>query len=315
MLGGLGSEFVQWARSTRERVHRDGVDGLQWAALVLYQDGLVNRVSRRFDVFDGENVFERDWDVLVVLDACRVDAMRRVAPEYPFVTDVEAFTSVAGHSAGWLRETFTDERAATLRETAYVTANPHSESDLDRDLLGGLDEVWTYAWDDDVGTVPPRAVTDRAVAAARSGEFDRVVAHYMQPHFPSVPHPELGSRIDPEETGWSDSVWDRLRRNEIDRETVESAYVDNLRYVLDELELLLDSVDGRVAVTADHGNAFGERGFYGHGDYIPLACVRRVPWWETEADDSGAYEPELEPPEEDADVEVTDRLAALGYVE
>lgn len=36
----------------------------------------------------GSNVFEENWDLLVVLDACRVDALRAVEDEYPFVGDV-----------------------------------------------------------------------------------------------------------------------------------------------------------------------------------------------------------------------------------
>jgi hypothetical protein len=45
-------------------------------------------VSTRVDV--ATNVFEKDWDVLVVLDACRVDALRAVQDEYDFIDDVSA---------------------------------------------------------------------------------------------------------------------------------------------------------------------------------------------------------------------------------
>ncbi|PSP48877.1 hypothetical protein BRC67_12005, partial [Halobacteriales archaeon QH_3_68_24] len=47
------------------------------------------------------------------------------------------------------------------------------------------------------------------------------------------------------------------------------AYLDNLRIVLDEVAVLLENIDAdTVAITTDHGEAFGERNFYRH----PVAC-------------------------------------------
>lgn len=37
-------------------------------------------VSSRFPF--GTNVYEKDWDVLVLLDTCRVDALAEVSGEY-----------------------------------------------------------------------------------------------------------------------------------------------------------------------------------------------------------------------------------------
>lgn len=50
----------------------------------------------------GTNVFTRDWDLLVILDACRVDAMREVAGEYEFIQKVDSIRSVGAHwGSGW----------------------------------------------------------------------------------------------------------------------------------------------------------------------------------------------------------------------
>jgi hypothetical protein len=38
---------------------------------------------------------------------------------------------------------------------------------------------------------------------------------------------------------------------------VWEAYLDNLRYVLDNIEELLQNVDGKVVISADHGELFG----------------------------------------------------------
>jgi hypothetical protein len=74
-----------------------------------------------------------------------------------------------------------------------------------------------------------------------------------------------------------------------------------------------------VAITADHGNLFGEWGLYGHPMHTPVPALLRVPWAETTARDRQTREPALEPPEplpvsrvDGGDAR--DRLAALGYL-
>jgi len=283
--------------------------------------------------FADRTVFEREWDVLVLLDACRVDLMAEVATEYdwlPSPTDVEtgAIDSVAGSSKEWMRRTFTPAHAATLEQTAYVTGNPFSAAVLgDEHPLGLLDEVWRYAWDDDAGTIRPEPITDRAIRVCRSGEFDRVIVHYMQPHVPFLERPDLhagyrpahwgspGSVVDPDEAGLD--AWGRVRRGELDRDEVWAAYADNLRIGLASMATLRRNVDGTLIVSSDHGNAMGELGIWGHPDK-PVSSVRRVPWIELEARDETTRQPTLEA-ESDRDrevsVDVQDRLTSLGYTE
>jgi len=56
-----------------------------------------------------------------------------------------------------------------------VTGNTWTDRYLDATAFAALDEVWKYAWDDDLGTVPAAAVTDRAVALARERDPERLV--------------------------------------------------------------------------------------------------------------------------------------------
>ena len=94
----------------------------------------------------GTNVFEREWDVLVVLDACRADLLAAVASEIPFLDDVETVRSVGSSSSEWLENTFVGH-AETAR-TVMVTANTWTDRYLTADDFRALDEVWKYAWDD-----------------------------------------------------------------------------------------------------------------------------------------------------------------------
>lgn len=53
----------------------------------------------------------------------------------------------------------------------------------------------------------------------------------------------------------------------------------NLEYVLESVSVLLRNLDGNCAIlSADHANAFGEWGLYGHPINKPAPVLRRVPW-------------------------------------
>jgi hypothetical protein len=83
--------------------------------------------------------------------------------------------------------------------------------------------------------------------------------------------------------------------------------------VLDEVELLLSNLDAdRVAISADHGELLGEFGLAGHPDGFPFSPVKRVPWVDTSATDTGTHRPAVERGDDEASVE--DHLRDLGYV-
>jgi len=293
----------------------------------LLTKGRQYAISRYFN-YTSTNVFARDWDVLLLLDGCRVDALAELSGEYEFLgSDVGSITSVAGNSPKWLANTFRGRYRREIGETVYVSANPHTRRVLDtgRDGLYGemnaaddwmteladLVPVWEQAWDEERGTVPARQVTDSLIDAVRASGAGRYVAHYMQPHFPSVPHP-LGSSMDlKDDARWNNDVWDRLARGELSRETVWESYLENLRYVLDEVELVLENIDSPdIVISADHGNAFGELGQYGHGPGF-VRPIRVVPWVEVAGTDERTYEPEKR--SESVDTSVEEQLSALGY--
>lgn len=59
------------------------------------------------------------------------------------------------------------------------------------------------------------------------------------------------------------------------RKRVLKAYLDDLRYVLDDVEILLENIAAEhVVLSADHGEAFGECGVYGHPIGFLHAAVR-----------------------------------------
>lgn len=266
----------------------------------------------------GKPIYEQDWDLLVVLDACRFDALQHVDSDYAFLSTVGSTESVGSYSLAWLEQNFTEKYADEMAQTAMITGNPFTETALSAAQFGRFEEVWRHTWDEDVGTIRPRPLTDTAISVARDDDPDRMIVHYMQPHDPFTTHPELQQGRSASE--WADatdkSVWMRVQAGELPVERARDAYYDELRMVLEDVELLLDNIDASTAViTADHGEAMGESGIYGHAPGVAIDALRVVPWAETTAVDTGAYTPDETPAEVNGTGTQTDRLRDLGYLE
>lgn len=264
----------------------------------------------------GPNVYKFDWDVLIILDACRADTIHSVAPSYEFIPEVDTIYSVASRTNRWMQRTFTEEHKAEMAATAYVTGNPNSAHYLDPNDFALLDEVWQYAWDHDHGTVLARPITDRAIQAARKDDYARLIVHYMQPHQPFVPRPDLSSKMYPDvipDDGENvHEALEMLKQDEIGKSELLAAYRENLEYVLNDVGLLLKNINAQtVIISADHGQAFGEKGVYGHPGNMPISVLREVPWITTSAQDERNYEPDTE--QRDVPRNVTKKLQDLGY--
>jgi len=301
----------EWIQRSYTRIHEEGRDGAI-DSLYEFYSGLWRYFG--WHVPRGTNIYEREWDTLVILDACRVDLLREIASEYSFVGPVESFESVGSMSEEWMDKTFTEEYADEARQTAYVTSNVFSERVLTVDQFLKLDEVWRYAWDEELGVVPPRPVTDRAIAVARERQPDRLIVHYMQPHHPFVAADVSDEFVaDPFGRENGTTVVDALRKGRISQESFWNAYRENLRLVLEDIAVLLANHDAdTVVLTADHGDAVGEWGIYDH----PAGClhpvVKDVPWTETTAADEENYKPKLDP--SDRKINVEEKLRKLGYL-
>lgn len=265
----------------------------------------------------GDNIYEDDWDVLIILDACRIDLLREVTGEYPFLKAIETRRSVGSTSAEWMDNTFTTEHRDAVADTIYVTGNPFSDGHVSAEKFAVVDEVWRNKWDAAAETIRPRPLTDRAITQWRSQtNADRMIVHYMQPHYPFIGSSIGGAGLSLEnwgETFDSRNVWELLRDDEIEHDALWHAYRENLRTVLNDVEFLLETIDaGTVAITADHGNAVGEYGVYGHPAGICLSALRDVPWVTMSAEQVREYEPETTN-ESPTNENVSDRLEALGY--
>jgi hypothetical protein len=187
-----------------------------------------------------------------------------------------------------------------------------------------IDVVSDYVWDECLQTIPPRPITDRAIATYMNQSPQRMIVHYMQPHIPFIRIVEGGyEKIFDEVDGSRQNKYeqhsvdiyefDLLRRGEIDFDTFWNAYKETLRAVLDDVAKLLQNIDAnKVVISADHGNAVGEFGIYDH-ERVPIPAIRKVPWCETSATNTEQYIPTTER-KEDTSVDMNKRLRDLGYL-
>lgn len=312
-----------WVKNTRTYAEKYPARTAARVAASEFYTGIGRRAGRAIQhlPIHGQPVFEQEWDVLIVLDACRVDALREVASEYdwlPASEEIATTHSTGSMSEEWMETNFGDEFAAEKAKTAHVTWNAFSSHVLDEDNWYALDEVWQDVWED--GCLPPRAMTERAVDTWRSENAEQMIVHYQQPHRPyrSVNRVERPSK---EEVGQrhisNTTVWDLLRAGEMSHEEAWEAYIDNLRWVLDDVDVLRQNLSARgVVLTADHGDCFGEWGFYGHPRGMPLKELVEVPFVPLDACDEMSLEPAkyIFDSQSNADPSVENRLEELGYL-
>lgn len=327
-------DFREWASAVRTDFARDWRAGARTAAYGTWL-GAWMTVNSRWTL--GTNIFNRDWDVLVVLDAMRVDILKEFSDEYEFLGNVDSIWSVGSSSAEWIANTFTRDHISDILETAMVTSNANVTKVIrNRDYppnytyvpvawpkwdlvnvedFDYVDEVWRYARDETYGPVMPRVMSDRAIDVQRSRSPGRLIVHYNQPHAPYI-HKVLEGET-PEK--WEiERSHEKLASGEISKEQILNAYRADTRVMLDEIAFLRQNLDAdKMVITADHGEAFGELGAYEHPAGFLHPSVKRVPWVETNAIDTGEYEPEIEPPEsveDGVDSDLKEHLADMGYM-
>ena len=279
------------------------------------------RLGQRGYNTDGVNVFDEDWDNLLILDACRYDMFARCT-ELP--GQLERRESNGSATTEFLRANL-DGR--DLRDTVYVTANPQLYRNRDSIDVTFHDviQVWQEeGWDDKHGTVLPETVTEYATRAAREYPDKRLMVHYMQPHYPFI-----GSETDFDMghlTGArQENVWNQLLLGTLDAESddIWCIYEANLERALPHVRTLMENLDGKTVVTADHGNMVGERASplpireWGHPRGIYTEELVQVPWLiytDGSRREIRSEDPDARDEGVDEDV-VTDRLRNLGYAE
>jgi len=322
---------------------------------------LWNTVTSRYQV--GTNIFDREWDALVVLDACRTDSLSEFSGSMPWLNDVEQMRSVGSMSSEWVLKTFTQDHLDEIRNTAFISRNVWSQRIFDQEIhknseiskarkydiiqkgypnwnpvssadFQHYERVQPIANQDDrihpESTSVPHIVTDRAITVGREMDFDRLIVWYRMPHIKFfadaidwvadetsietlMSGPEVRRELTPEERSYG-----VVMNGDASSEKVRDLYNQNLRFVLEYVNILLQNLDADdVVVSADHGEGLGDGlgQFWSHPYGYPFSPIKTVPWAETTAQDEHTYEPRYDELSRDpVEEEQRQLLKDMGYI-
>lgn len=289
--------------------------GLQNPSLVLRESKRI--VGKRRNSKVGVDFFDRDWDNLILLDACRYDLFRE---ENLIEGDLTSVRSNASSSPEFFEK---NVEGREFGDTVYYSANPHI--DKYNSKFYNLCRLWEVEWDEDTGTVLPSNAVDRVLQEKDQYKDKRIVVHMMQPHRPFL-GPESsdfeqagfsakGVNIDKDEEPEVPFWWTRLERDELSKEKVWKMYKETLQVALPHVKRLVDELSGKSVISADHGNVFGESGLYGHPSYRSHEKLITVPWLEIDKPRKGIVDDKATAhTKREHYHEAEDQLAALGYL-
>lgn len=104
---------------------------------------------------------KRDWDVLIILDACRYDYFEEIYKDY-LEGELKKARSPASATIAWLKEIFSEE---SYNDTIYISANPltstpHQTGFYAKDIFYKVVDVWSHEWGKK-DTVNPQKVGKR----------------------------------------------------------------------------------------------------------------------------------------------------------
>ncbi len=182
-------------------------------------------------------------------------------------------------------------------------------------------DVWDWKFDLEYMTVFPEDMSKATRLARAKYPSKRIISHFMQPHWPylseepfkeAFPGPltrawekeknknifdwfgekieslsekvlgELRTRRIKTKLGTREPEPEELFAKKHGKEKLREAYEENLRLALKEVAKVVESLPGKIIVTADHGEFLGERDLYSHLSWSEDLILREVPWLEAE---------------------------------
>ena len=282
---------------------------------------LHSKLSRLMFNRNDEPIPERDWDNLLLLDACRYDIFEDANT---LSGNLEKYYSVASNTAEYVVKTF---RGEEYPEIVCVTATPKYYKPNVEDSFHDVIHVWKDDWDEEYGTVLPEVMNERVLEVTKKYPNKRILAHYIPPHQPfigetgqSIPHGGKFSGGVREFDIDNPNIWDALRENKYDKDKVWKAYKENLEITLPAINKILEKLQGKTVVTSDHGNVFGdvsEFNLIGHPSRRHIKPLIEVPWLVNQNGGRKTIERGHigDTSEDMEDTEVQERLTDLGYLE
>lgn len=264
-----------------------------------------------------QDVNGSDWDYLIILDACRYDYFKQNYSDF-LEGDLEKKKSKGTTTPEWLRKTFTSRyNYRYFAANPYVNSLGKAHEDWNpAKAFQKIEDVWSTDWNQEQNTVLPGDMTDRVIQEIDDRKTIIHYIQPHRPYI-SCPQEEkvwnlqkqiVGEKTEKTSTKrkiiektrpiWSKFFWKLPYRTrwkikdliglenphwgalvqEIGEEKVQQHYQQDLRTALEEVARLVENLDGKVVVTADHGESLGENNTWGHQAESGKSKQYTVPW-------------------------------------
>jgi len=274
--------------------------------LVQYTPRKINQKNLFQEYGEPIKVMEKDWDNLILLDACRYDIFKNVNR---IEGDLSKVVTPASHSDEFIMSNFNGHE---LHNTVYITANPHADKTLNEEVFHNVLKTYstTRHIDREVEEHYPETVSEIVYKNYDKYSDKRLIIHYMQPHTPYlgkfakktrkrlVRSENISFKRDSGVSIQKARKTNKLYKdmlgaaadNHITNKELRHMYEENLELVLNEVENLLDTIEGKTIITADHGELLGNPSYYfprtqkyGHPKQTYVPELNVVPWLSIES--------------------------------
>jgi len=220
---------------------------------------------------------------------------------------LKKYISNASSTREWLHKNFNRE----CSNIVYYSTNAYLSDFMLKKIIGKnpfhrIFNIWDYGWDKKLQTVLPNTVNEIVLENIDNFQGERKIIHYAQPHLPFLPiihkvdaikkecksdimktkiplytnnklnilKKELNKSIEMRD------IWDLLINQKIPLEEARGAYRKNIVIVLKKIQELLPYLNGKIVITSDHANLFGEYCLYAHPSGLRVRKLVEVPWFE-----------------------------------
>ena len=269
----------------------------------------------------GVNILELEWDHLIVLDACRCDIFAKVYTYFfPKEVQFKCIYSTASSTMEFIRNNILKSPATVkkLKDVVFVNANPVIDNVLGSSvhkIFHKYIPVWRRYWNENLGTVEPKYTYLVALRTIIKHPNKRMMIWFLQPHYPYID--KRFQHINALGRGFMNKAIQNSHDNKLmtlfkifttlmrrrylcagipekvcrymDQARLEiiKAYMYNMIIVLRYIQELTKILPGRIAITSDHGEAFGEPldkltliRVYGHPSRTKVPALTNVPYLE-----------------------------------
>jgi len=218
----------------------------------------------------------------------------------------------------FVRKNLDDNIEKKLKDVVFVNSNPVIDHELGarlKKLFCKYISVWRDYWDSEIGTVRPEVTYYVALRTYVKNPGKRMIIWFLQPHYPYVDKRfnhinalgrEFMNRALHHDTssnnlltlakivknllrkgylcaGIPDKICEYVHRTPSE---IIKAYIVNLLSVLYYVKKLTEIFPGKIVVTSDHGEAFGEPlsklalplRIYGHPSRTRVSSLIQVPY-------------------------------------